>query len=256
MFGSDNPSPGNPVSPTEVAASSPLLSRHGAVAGQGVVRVLATKYFGPMPAGPLPPPVITKEQEQRGEKRVSIETASQPMVAIGYKRPDALHADDPVFDVISGVLSQGRTGRLYKELVEEKKLALGAAAYATFPGGKQDNIYIIFMVPNSGKTTEELEKGAYEIIEKLKKEPVDEATLKRVKINVRAGLIRGLNSNIGMANALAAAHVGYGSWKKLYSQLEDLEKITAADVQRVATAYFTAKGRTVAYMSKSSQEAK
>ncbi len=220
------------------------------------VRALATKYFGPMPAGPLPPPIITKEQEQRGEKRVAIETDAQPMLAIGYKRPDALHADDPVFDIISGILSQGRTGRLYKDLVEDKKLALGAAAYATFPGGKQDNIYIVFAVPNSGKTIDELEKATYDILEKLKKEPVDDATLKRVKINVRAGLIRGLNSNIGMANALAAAHVGYGSWKKLYSQLDELEKITAADVQRVAKTYFTAKGRTVAYMSKSSQEAK
>ena len=220
------------------------------------VRALATKYFGPMPAGPLPPPIITKEQEQRGEKRVAIETDAQPMLAIGYKRPDALHADDPVFDIISGILSQGRTGRLYKDLVEDKKLALGAAAYATFPGGKQDNIYIVFAVPNSGKTIDELEKATYDILEKLKKEPVDDATLKRVKINVRAGLIRGLNSNIGMANALAAAHVGYGSWKKLYSQLDELEKITAADVQRVAKTYFRAKGRTVAYMSKSSQEAK
>jgi len=51
------------------------------------VRALATKYFGPMPAGPLPPPIITKEQEQRGEKRVAIETDAQPMLAIGYKRP-------------------------------------------------------------------------------------------------------------------------------------------------------------------------
>ena len=218
------------------------------------VRALATKYFGPMPAGPLPPPVITREQEQRGEKRVSIETDAQPMMAVGYKRPDALDADDPVFDVISGVLSQGRTGRMYKELVEEKKLALGAAAYATFPGGKQDNLYILFLVPNSGKTIDELEKATYQIIERLKKEPVDDATLKRVKINVRAGLIRALNSNMGMANALAAAHVGYGSWKKLYSALDDLEKVTAADIQRVAQKYFTVKGRTVAYMSKAAHE--
>lgn len=219
------------------------------------VKALATKYFGPMPAGPLPPPVITKEQAQRGEKRVAIETESQPMLAIGFKRPDALHADDPVFDVISGVLSQGRTGRLYKELVEEKKLALGSAAYATFPGGKQDNLYIVFSVPNSGKTIEELEKATYDILDKLKSEPVDDATLKRVKLNVRAGLIRSLNSNIGMANALAAAHVGYGSWRKLYSQLDDLDKITAADIQRVAKTYFTSKGRTVAYMSKANTPA-
>ncbi len=220
------------------------------------VKALATKYFGPMPAGPLPPPVITKEQEQRGEKRVAIETESQPMLAIGYKRPDNLHADDPVFDVISGVLSQGRTGRMYKELVEEKKIALGAAAYATFPGGKQDSLYILFVVPNQGKTIEETEKATYEIVEKLKKEPVDDATLKRVKINVRAGLIRGLASNMGMANALAAAHVSYGSWKKLVTQLDELDKITAADVQRVAKTYFTEKGRTVAFMAPAAKEAK
>ena len=59
---------------------------------------------------------------------------------------------------------------------------------------------------------------------------------------------------MGMANALAAAHVGYGSWKKLYSALDDLEKVTAADIQRVAQKYFTVKGRTVAYMSKAAHE--
>jgi predicted Zn-dependent peptidase len=214
------------------------------------VKAYATKHFGALPAGPLPPPVISQEQPQLGEKRVAVETEAQPFLAIGYKRPNNLHPDDPVLDVIQGVLSQGRTGRLNKELVESQKIALFAGAFPSFPGDKHDNLFLYLVAPNAGKTIEELEKAVYAQIEKLQKELVDDAALKRVKLNIRAGLIRGMSSNSGMARSLAAAHTAYGSWKKLFQGLDDIEKVTAADVQRVAKQYFTKKNRTVAYLVK------
>lgn len=218
-------------------------------------RRLAEKYFGPMPSGPLPPPVITVEPNQNGERRVTIVSAAQPMLVVAYKRPDQRHDDDPVFDVIDGIISGGRTGWMYKDLVEKKKIALAAESLAGFPGGKYPNLYILYSVPNAGKTTEDSEKAIYEIVERLKNEPIDDVTLKRVKTKVRAQLIRQLASNSGLASQLTFYHANYGDWRMLFKGVEEIEKVTAADVRRVAKTYFTQKARTVAYHVKPSKEA-
>lgn len=217
-------------------------------------RRLAEKYFGPIPAGPMPPRVITVEPAQNGERRVSVQTNAQPMVFVAYKRPEQTHEDDVVFDVIDGILSGGRTGLFYKELVEKKRTALFAATAASFPGGKYPNVYIVLGVPNSGKTTQEVEAGMYEIIERMKKEPVDEQTLKRVKTKVRAGLIRQLASNSGLASQLTYYHANFGDWRMMFKGVEEIEKVTAADVQRVMKKYFVEKARTVAYHTKAAKE--
>lgn len=219
-------------------------------------RALAVKYFGRIPAGPLPPAVRTEEPEQIGEKRVAVEAQTQPFMGIAYKRPDQNDKDDAVFDVMSDILSGGRTGLLYKSLVRDKKISLVAQAQANFPGGKYPGLFLLFLVPNTGHTVEENEKAAYEIIEKLKSEPVDEATLKRVKTKLRAQLIRKLDNNSGLASELTAYHVAYGDWRKLFTELDEYNKITAADVTRVAKKYLVSRTRTVAWTFNPSSDAK
>ncbi|HLJ49273.1 MAG TPA: pitrilysin family protein [Bryobacteraceae bacterium] len=210
-------------------------------------RRLATKYFGILPSGPPPSGPRTIEPQQTGEKRVKVESPAQPFMAIAYKRPDQLDADDPALDVLGDILAGGRTGILYKELVRDKKIALGAFAQSTFPGGKYPGLFLFFLIPNMGHTLEENEKACYEIIERLKKEKVDAETLQRVKTKVRAGLIRRLDSNSGMAEQLTSYYVDYGDWRKLFTSIEDIDKVTADDVQRVARKYLISETRTVAY---------
>jgi predicted Zn-dependent peptidase len=209
------------------------------------IRKLAEKYFASIPERPLPPPVSAAEPPQEGEKRAVLESESQPFVIMGYKRPNQNHADDPVFDVIASILSSGRTGILYKELVRDKRIALGAQAGASFPSGKYDNLFVLFDVPQAGHTVEENEKAILEILERLKREKVDDATLQRVKTKIRAGLIRQLDSNSGMASQLPFYSVMYGDWRVMFTGLADIEKVTADDVQRVAKQYFTNENRTV-----------
>ncbi|MCZ2073753.1 MAG: insulinase family protein [Bryobacteraceae bacterium] len=207
----------------------------------------AQKYFGPIPGGELPPRVITEEPPQEGTKTVTLETAIQPFVFAAYKRPDQLHKDDPVFDVLGGILSSGRTGILYKELVRDKQLALGAVAIASFPGGKYPNAFLFIAAPNPGKTIEEIQKAWQDILRRLKEETVDAETLKRVKTKIRASLIRQLDSNPGLASQLAFYHVSYGDWRKLFTGIQEIDKVTAADVQRVARQYLNDKTATLAY---------
>ena len=211
---------------------------------------LAQKYFAPLPAGPPPRRLSIIEPKQEGEKRVTVETPAQPVLMIAYKRPSDLHKDDPVFDVLSGILSSGRTGILYKELVRDKQIALGTETIATFPDGRHPHLFVFFSAPSSGHTVEENEKAWYEIIDRLKKEPVDKAALDRVKTKLRAGLIRRLDNNSGLASQLAQYHATYGNWRKLFTGLDEIEKVTAEDVQRVAKEYFGSSSRTLAYTVK------
>jgi predicted Zn-dependent peptidase len=210
-------------------------------------RQLADKYFSRLPAKPLPASLRTEEPPQAGPKRVAIETPSQPFLAIAYKRPDQRDKDDVVFDVISGILDSARTGLLYKELVRDKRIALAAMAAATFPGGKYPNLFLMYVVPNAGHSVEENEQAVYGIVERLKREKVDAETLARVKTKVRAGLIRRLANNPGMASQLTFYHVNYGDWRKMFTGLDEIDRVTADDVQRVARQYLVETTRTVAY---------
>ena len=209
-------------------------------------RRLAEKYFGLIPKGPLPPLVRTVEPPQQGEKRVQVISSAEPYMAIAYKRPDENSRDDLVFDALGDLLAGGRTGVLYTELVRDKRLALGAFAQPSFPGGKYPNLFLFYLVPNRGRTLEENESACNEIIERMKTKPVDREALNRVKTKLRAELIRKLNSNSGLAAELTAYHVAYGDWRRLFTELDAYNRITADDVMRVARQYLVKESRTVA----------
>ena len=118
-------------------------------------------------------------------------------------------------------------------MVRDKQLSLAAVSAAQFPGGKYPNLFLFFLVPAMGKTVEENENEFYSILEKFKTEKVDDETLARVKTKARAGLIRQLDSNSGLASQLTAYSVAYGDWRKLFTSLDESNKVTAEDVQRV-----------------------
>jgi predicted Zn-dependent peptidase len=209
---------------------------------------LAEKYFGPIPARPTPPEPVTVEPPQAGPRRVVVEGQSQPIEFITYKRPSAFDKDDPVFDVISGILSSGRTGLMYKQLVRDKRLSLEAGADGDFPGGKFPNSFLFYLVPALGHTNADNEKAFDELLEGFKNNPVDDVTLRRVKTVQRANLIRQLDNNSGIASLLTLFHGMYGDWRKLFTSLDDVDHVTAADVQRVARKYFVRENRTVAVL--------
>jgi predicted Zn-dependent peptidase len=210
------------------------------------VKSLAARYFGRLPKKPLPEPVTTVEPKQDGLRRVDIISPSQPIELIAYHRPDQYDKDDPVFDVIDSILAGGRTSIIYKDLVRDKKIALQAGAEATVPGGKYASLFFFYLVPNAGHTTEENEKALDALLDQFKTQKVDDASLARVKIRTRAGLIRQLDSNSGLAQLLASYSANYGDWRKLFTGIDEIDKVTADDVQRVARAYFTPENRTVA----------
>ncbi len=208
---------------------------------------LAEKYFGRWRKAPLPPTIHTLEPVQEGEKRVAVASPAQPFLAIAYKRGDQYSPDDATLDVLSEVLSGGRTGIIYRDMVRDKKLALAAETQATFPSGKYPSLFLFFTVPAQGHTIEENEAEFDSIVERVKKEKADAATLDRIKTKLRAELIRKLDSNSGLAAELCSYYVNYGDWRKLFTELDDYNRVTADDVQKVAAKVLNKSTRTVAY---------
>jgi predicted Zn-dependent peptidase len=210
------------------------------------IRALADEYFSRLTKRPLPEPAITVEPAQEGAKHVEVASPAQPMEFVAYHRPDQYDKDDPVFDVISGLLSGGRTSIMYRDLVRDKRLALEAGAESQFPGGKYPALFFFYLIPGLNHTAIENEKELDSIIANLQKEKVDPDALARVKLRTRAGLIRQLADNAGLAQLLASYYANYGDWKKLFTSLDEIDKVSADDVQRVARQYFTPNNRTVA----------
>src|SRR5579872_7446628 len=210
-------------------------------------RALADKYFARLSRAPLPPLIHTVEPPQDGPRQVQVESPAQPFEVIAYKRPDQNDKDDPVFDVVSSVLAGGRTGIIYKEMVRDKQIALAAGAEADLPGSKYPNLFVFYAFPTLGHTIPENEKTLDEIIERFKGEKVEADALARVKTKTRASLIRRLDSNSDLAQLLTEYYVAYGDWRKLFTSLDDIDKVTADDVQRVARKYFVNNSRTVAF---------
>jgi len=209
------------------------------------VRALARKYFGRIPTAPKPEPVETVEPPQLGERRVTLEDPAQPFVLIGYHKPGINHPDDAVFDAITDIVGMGRTSRLYRSLVKEKKIAVVASGFQGLPGNKYPGLFLFYAMPARGHTHQECEQAIYEEIEKLKTELVTPEDLAKAKTRARAGLIRQLDSNSGLAAQITFYEVVTGDWRNLFKQLDKIERVTAEDIQRVAKEYFTKKNRSV-----------
>jgi len=209
------------------------------------VKELAKTYFGRYPAKPTPPELNIVEPPQQKEQEVTLKLASQPWYLEGYHRPGINHPDQATYEIMGRLLSEGRTSRLYKSLVEQQQLALTAQGFSGFPGDKYPNLMLFYALTAPGHSTEELAAALGKEITKLKSEPVSDQELDRVKTQARAELLRSLNSNMGMAQSLLEYEVKTGSWRNLFKQLDAIASVTPADIQRVALATFQTPNRTV-----------
>ena len=216
---------------------------------------LAERYFGPMQSKPLPPPVYTRDPAQDGPRTAVVESPSQPLAVIGYKRPDQYDKDDPVYDVLSMILSSGRTGLMYKGLVDDQRVALDAEAVSTYPDGRYPNLFLFFLVPSLGHTVAENENALKDLLAKFMAKPVDAETLQRVKTKVRAQVIREMASNASLAKLITMYYGAYGDWRKLFTSIEEVNRVSAADVERVARQCFDPISRTLAYTEPPKPEA-
>lgn len=209
------------------------------------VQELAKVYFGRFPTQDQPQRSLPVEPPQTETKEVSLTLPSQPIYFEGYHRPSLTDPDNAVYELITAILSDGRTSRLYKSLVEEQQLALQAEGFNGFPGDKYPTLVLFYALTAPNHTLDELAVALDAEITKIKTEPVTEIELERVKTQAKAGLLRILNSNMGMAKLLAEYEVKTGDWRNLFKQIDAIEAVTPQDILRVANSTFTPENRTI-----------
>lgn len=206
------------------------------------------KYFGRIPSGPKPEEYITEQTKQSSERTVLLHDPSQPFYIEGYQKPNFRDKDDEVYSVISSVMSEGRTSRLFRSLVRDKKIAVASAGFGGFPGDKYRNLYAFYAVPSQGRGATEMGTAIHEAIDKLKADGVSADELKMVKTRSKATLLRGLANNQGLAINLAENQMKYGDWRELFRRIDKIDAVTNEDVKRVANEIFVESNRTVGIM--------
>lgn len=212
---------------------------------------IVQRYFGRLPKGPKPEEIRTVEPPQRGERVITLkEKGGQLWYLEGYHRPGFTDPDDAVYDAIGDLMSNGRTSRLYRSLVRDKKVALFSGGEGGFPGDKYPNLFIFFAVPNKDKSNKEVADAIHTEIERLKNEDVSDEELQMVKTRAKANLIRSLDNNSGLAFNLAQAQTRWGDWRELFRAVDRIDKVTKADIRRVAQKTFIESNRTVATIEK------
>ncbi|NKB88622.1 MAG: insulinase family protein [Acidobacteria bacterium] len=203
----------------------------------------AEQYFGGIPRGPREPePVRTWEMEQQGEKRMYGTADTTPQVQIRYHTVADGHVDEPALVVMGQVLS-GRTGRLFKSIVEEQELATQASGGQN--GFKYDGYFQLTGLAKDGVTPEQVEEAIYSEIEKLKSEVVGERELQKVKNQNAAAEFRRLQGSFGLMVQLLLNEAGRG-WDVINTVGPKLQAVTVEDIQRVANEYFDDDKRAVA----------
>jgi predicted Zn-dependent peptidase len=207
---------------------------------------LAETYFGRLATAPKPEPVRTVEPPQEFERRVTVRLDAQRVFILGYHKPGIDDPDNAVYTALGSILSDGRSSRLDSVIVQRKKLAVNAFGGPDFPGQKYPSLFLFGAFTAPGKTNEELEKAMLVEIERLKTEPVTKEELDGVKTRFRAALLNLFKDNTQMAGQLAEWQALTGDWHNLFKYIERLDKVTPADIQRVAKTTFTAGNRTVA----------
>ena len=205
----------------------------------------AETYFGRYEAKPAPPELAIEEPAQLASREFTLELPSEPWYLEGYHRPDINHPDHVIYGMIDSLLVGGRTSRLYKMLVDQEQIALNVGSLNGFPGDKYSNIFLLYALPAPGHTVDEIAAAFQQELETLKSQPLAPEELQRVKTQARAGLLRNLASNSGMASLLTEYEAKTGSWRNVFTELEEIQSVNAADVQRVAQTLFMDTNRTV-----------
>jgi len=203
------------------------------------------KYFSRIPTRPKPDTATTTEPAQNSERTVVLHEQSQPVYLEGYHRPDYRSPDDQVYDAIADLMSNGRTSRLYRALVRDKQIASDAEGFTGYPGNKYPHLVAFYATPIPGHNPKEVGDAIHVEIERLKKEDISDEELRMIKTRAKANLIRSLGSNEGLAFALGLNQARYDDWRELFRSVDRIEKVTKADIRRVANQTFVPDNRTV-----------
>lgn len=205
---------------------------------------LLDRTFGAIPARPAPRPISATEPRRRSERRSTVFFDASPRLAVGFLKPTLPDRDDYVFDVIELLMTDGRTSRLYRALVTDQAVCSEVSSIMV-PGARLPHLYALIATPLANVPLEKVEAALLAELERLKTNPVDERELARVRVKLDVDFSRQISTNAGLADSLSFFEAIAGDWRYMADHRRQIASITAADVQRVARAYFVSENRVV-----------
>jgi len=201
--------------------------------------------FGKVPKG-FPVPVFhIEEPVQDGERRFEIKKEARlPFIFAGYHVPNFSDPDNYALAVLANILFSGKSSRMYRSLVYEKKLALDVGG--EYPNlSTNPDLFYVYGVPQPGQSADELEKTMFQEIERIKSEPVSDQELQKAKNQIEAAFIMGQDSNFYQAMQIGNAEAVGAGYEYQESYVDQIQKVTPEDVLRVAKTYLIPDFRTV-----------
>ena len=205
------------------------------------------KAFGLYPKGVAPNQEKDIDPKQIGERRIFVKREAQlPSIVMGYHVPNLREPDSYdsyVLEVISAILSGGKSSRFYQSLVREKRLVLSADADYSFLSRDPSLFYISAdLLP--GKEVADVEKALDQEVERLQRELAGQQELEKVKNQLEAYFVFGQDSLFYQAMLLARFEITF-SWREIDHYISSIRKISPEDIQRVAKQYLVPDNRTV-----------
>lgn len=224
----------------------------GDVSADEIVR-LAEKKLESIPSHAPPPKVTTREPDQLGERRVTVKKFAQlPIIMIGYHVSESASPEYYALDLLDTILLFGQSSRMYQRIVDKDQLAISVN------GGERisfdPTLFTITAQPKAGVDPQAVEKAVYEELERLKKDSVTDQELQKAKNIALATFYRQMDTINGRANTLGTYEVFFGDYHKLFDAVENYNRVTKEDIQKVAQKYFLEKNRTVATLIPEKEE--
>lgn len=217
------------------------------------VKEFAKKYLEPIPAQVAPPKVHIVEPAQTGERRITVKKeVATPYLMIGYHTPESKSEDYYALNILSSVLSSGNSSRLYTSLVDQKQLA--TQVFTDFGDSFDPNLFNVYAVANKDVKESDLEEAIYAEIEKIKKEGINEQELQKIKNQKLMEFYEQVETINGKSNNIGTYEVFFGDYRKMFNAPANYNKITTAEVQKVANKYFTKSNRTVGILKTNVEE--
>lgn len=207
--------------------------------------MLFEKHFSNFPKSEKPiPQVVTVEPPQEGERRTIVQRpGTVGMVMIGWMRPGALDPDFIPLEVLNSILADGVNSRLYRALVEQ---GLATAVQANNFTLKDPYPLLVDATLAQGRTHDEVEKAIKAAVAELVEKGVTDDEVKRAQQQIEVAVIRSRDGTYNFASNLGES-VASTSWKWFLMYIDNIKKVTAADVKRVAATYLVPTGATVGW---------
>lgn len=195
---------------------------------------------------PVSKPAYPEEPQQISERKIVVKMAAQPRFLMGYHKPTIPSDEDYIFDLLNNILAGGRSSRLYRLLILDKKVASHVECGNGIPGARLPNLFVIEVQLLPGHSSEDVVVLIQKEIEKIQKEGVTDSELEKAKNQLFVDLLRRLTTNEGFASELSYFEIIAGTWRYLSTYVEKLQYFDSKDIQRVARDYLIPSRRTLA----------